>query len=85
MAYTRLSRAKALAAGFPEYVAFTYHGSGDVLSFIAEGSPSGLPPVALLDSVSLVGPSPTPEPGTLLLAASGLLGLGSWRSWLRRR
>lgn len=69
----------------PEYVAFTYHGSGDVLSFIAEGSPSGLPPVALLDSVSLVGPSPTPEPGTLLLAASGLLGLGSWRSWLRRR
>ncbi len=68
-----------------ETIAFTYDGSGNILNFISNGSPTGLPPVALLDSVSLVGPIPTPEPGTLLLAASGLLGLGSWRSWLRRR
>jgi PEP-CTERM motif len=74
---------RGFSGWYSESVAFTYDSSwGNVLNFISEGTPTGLPPVVLLDSVSLQA---VPEPGTLLLAASGLLGLGSWRSWLRKR
>jgi hypothetical protein len=66
-----------------ESVTFTYNGSGNLLSFFATGTPSGLPPVALLDSVSLTD-ADAPEPATLLMAASGLLGLGSWRVLVNR-
>jgi hypothetical protein len=72
---------KGFSGWMSENLNFTYDGSGNILSFLATGSPTGLPPVALLDDVSLTD---TPEPGTLLMAASGLLGLGSWRAWARR-
>jgi len=55
-----------------ESVPFTYNGSGNILSFLAVGSPTGLPPVALLDSVSLVA---SPEPTPLSLVGVALLGL----------
>ena len=50
---------------------FTAHTTSQVLTFLAMGTPSGLPPVVLLDGVSLV----TPEPGSFLLLGGGLLSL----------
>jgi PEP-CTERM motif len=55
------------------YQTFTYTAtsSSEVLSFFANGSPA-VPPFALLDGVTLN--ASTPEPGTLALLGSGLLG-----------
>jgi hypothetical protein len=52
-----------------EYQTFTFtaNGASDVLSFLAQGTPGGEPPFALLDGVTLN--SATPEPGTLTLIA----------------
>jgi len=63
---------------------FTADGTSDLLSFFATGSPQGPPHFALLDGVSV---NPTPEPGTLPLLFTGLMGgLGVLRSrkWLKR-
>jgi len=51
---------------------FEYDGSSDVLSFLALGTPSGEPPMLLLDGVSMVA---MPEPGSLGLLATGMFGL----------
>ncbi len=65
-----------------ESVTFNYSGgSSDLLSFLVIGGPSGLPPVALLDSVSL--DAATPEPATVVLMGVGLLGIVAIK--LRRR
>jgi hypothetical protein len=63
---------------------FTYTGSSDsqLLSFLAVGAPSGLPPVALLDSVSLQA---VPEPSTFLLVGVGVGMLGLRAVILRTR
>jgi hypothetical protein len=58
---------------------FTYTATAatEVLSFLAFGGPGGLPPVALLDGVSLVpvtGPSPVSEPATYLLMTLSIVG-----------
>lgn len=43
--------------------------ASEVLSFLAIGTPAGVPPFALLDGVSI---SEVPEPGSLVLLGAGL-------------
>ena len=52
----------------------------ETLSFLAVGTPSGVPPFSLLDGVSVV--QVTPEPSTLALLGTGVLAVGGL---LRRR
>lgn len=54
--------------------------TSDTLQFLAVGSPDGLPPFALLDSVSL---GTVPEPATWLMMGCGLIALAGVRR-LRR-
>ena len=62
-------------------VTFTASSTSEVLSFLANGTPNGEPPMTLLDGVS-ISQSPVPEPGTLTLLGTGILGLGGM---VRRR
>jgi hypothetical protein len=72
---------------------FTATSSSQVLSFLARGGPSGLPPFGLLDGVSLTtvvpppgpGPGPVPEPATwaMLIMGFGLVGAMARRRALR--
>ncbi len=48
---------------------FTATGASEALTFLAQGTPTGLPPIAALDGVSLVA---VPEPGSIALFAAGL-------------
>lgn len=65
---------------------FTADNTSDVLSFLAVGTPNGVPPFVLLDGVTLNANSPVPEPGTLALLGSGLLGgMGLLRSKSRSK
>ena len=56
-----------------ETVDFTSTSATETLSFLAGGAPTSLPSFVLLDNVSA---SPVPEPGSLALLSTGLLGLG---------
>ena len=58
------------------YQSFSYTAtsSSEVLSFFANGSPP-VPPFALLDGVTLNANSSIPEPGTITLMATGLMGV----------
>jgi len=64
---------------------YTATSSSEVLTFLAQGTPNGLPPVALLDGVTLT--AATPEPGTITLMATGLIGgVGALRRYrLKKR
>ncbi len=53
---------------------FTATGANQTLSFLANGTPSGLPPVALLDNVSVRGA--VPEPSTWAMMLMGFGGVG---------
>ncbi len=57
---------------------FTYDGTGDILTFINNGT--GVPPYALIDGVSLVG-APGPGPATGAAVVLGVLAL----AYARRR
>jgi PEP-CTERM motif len=59
---------------------FTATATSEMLSFLAIGTPSGVPPFALLDGVTMN--VAVPEPSSLLLMGLGLLGFGVVR---RRR
>ena len=69
------------------YQSFTYTAtsSSEVLSFFANGSPP-VPPFALLDGVTLNANSSVPEPGTITLMASGLMGaIGAVRRYQMKK
>ena len=53
---------------------FTASSTSELLSFLSIGTPSGMPPVALLDSVSLQGPVPEPASWAMFIAGFGLIG-----------
>ena len=59
-----------------ENFTFTATGTSEVLSFLAVGTPSGVPPMSLLDGVSVSQQSPVPEPGTISLMLTGIAGIG---------
>lgn len=52
---------------------FTAETANDILSFLSNGTPNGVPPFSLLDGVSVVDTTKTPVPEA---ATIGLLGLG---------
>jgi PEP-CTERM motif len=66
-------------------ITFTADATTDVISFLANGAPTGIPSFVLLDNVSVTdltttqqsGPGTVPEPGSLALLSTGLIGLGS--------
>jgi Protein of unknown function (DUF642) len=58
---------------------FTADGSSDLLSFLAVGTPAGVPPFSLLDGVTLEA-TQLPEPATWTVLISGLIGgVGAFR------
>jgi hypothetical protein len=59
---------------------FKADGSSDVLNFLAIGTPDSLPPIVLLDGVSVTA---VPEPASISLLAVSMIGLGA--VYLRRR
>ena len=62
-----------------ENVSFTATSTSQVLSFLAVGTPNGVPPFSLLDGVSLT--ADVPEPGSMVLfgLSAGILALVSRR------
>ena len=68
---------------------FTATATNEVLSFLAKGTPSGVPPFSVLDGVSMVqvgSPTPAPEPSTLQYGAVALLFVfAGARKVLRRK
>jgi hypothetical protein len=63
---------------------FTATATSQVLSFMAVGTPAGLPPFVFLDGVAVNQVGQVPEPGTMGLIALGLLAFPAARR-LRRK
>ena len=63
---------------FSQAFKFTATGPTDVLSFLSVGTPNGLPPVALLDGVSLTA-VPEPASWALLLVGFAMVGAAARR------
>ncbi len=53
---------------------FTADSASQLLSFLSMGTPNGLPPVALLDGVSLTANVPEPAAWAMLIVGFGLVG-----------
>jgi len=59
---------------FTDSFTYTATATSEVLSFLSIGTPTGLPPIALLDGVSLT--QNVPEPSTLALMLTGIGAVG---------
>ena len=73
----------AFTGWFQATMFFHADSTSELLSVLSVGTPNGLPPIALLDGVSLVEASAVPEPSSLALSALGFVGLVVCRA--RRR
>jgi hypothetical protein len=68
-----------------ESFVFTASGASELLSFLAIGTPSGAPPISLIDGISLTSTTAAaPEPATWALMLVGIAGIGG-ATWLRRK
>lgn len=73
---------KNLSGGFTGWMQQSFRfiatAASQLLTFISYGTPSGLPPLILLDGVSVLAvvPAAVPEPASLVVMAAGLVGLG---------
>lgn len=67
-----------------ETMTFTATAASETLSFLAIGGPSGVPPVALLDGVSLDAAA-VPEPSAVSVLATALAGIGMLYAVRRKR
>jgi hypothetical protein len=63
------------------YLTFTATNTSEVLSFLAAGTPNGVPPFSLLDGVTM---NQVPEPASMTLFGSGLAALAFVRRRKRR-
>jgi PEP-CTERM motif len=61
---------------------FTATAADEVLSFLAVGTPSGVPPFVLLDGVTMN--AAVPEPKSVAVIGLGLAGLAAARVWRRK-
>src|SRR5471032_1240064 len=62
-----------------ETFAFTATGASEVLSFLAVGTPAGVPPFSLLDGVSMTSAVPEPQTWGMLGLGLGLVGFAARR------
>jgi hypothetical protein len=79
-----LNKSQQFTGWFHETFTYTVpdHVTSETLTFLAVGTPTGIPPFALLDSVTL---DAAPEPASLLLMGSGVLGVLAARRRRKKR
>lgn len=64
---------------FSEKFTFTADGATQVLSFLAHGTPEGVPPFSLLDGVTMTASVPEPASWAMMLIGFGAIGFASRR------
>ncbi len=64
---------------------FTASGASEVLSFLAHGTPNGVPPFSLLDGVTMDAQGAVPEPATWAMMLAGAGATGAAMRHRRRR